>query len=196
MRFARRLAPASVVVVAVWLLFCHYRYDETSLCASCGASELRSHWYVGVMPLGIPVLHDFGSAHGPGAIRISSLAARAVPSPATLHLFPPTHLHSWSFAGATPSDLFGTFPGGCVTGGGRGPSSPFSFLYLQDPAFVTYVESLIRDATLTRATALSLFAGGTSESFLATDRLLEEYWRLHPHPDRQRAYRAIYHPRA
>ncbi len=193
MRIARRLVLATAAVVALWLLLCHYRYDETSICAACGASELRPHWYVGLMPLGRPVFHDFGDVHGPGAIRVSSLAPRIQPSAATLNLFPATHAHRWEFAGANPSYLFGTRWGGCVTGGGRGPSSPFAFVYLQDPTFVRYVASLVRAGTLTRPTALSLFEGGTIETFRATDRLLDEYWRLHPNPDRQWVYQAIYH---
>src|SRR5512140_163417 len=108
MRIARLVALVASAVFAVWLLLCHYRYDEVSICSACGASELRSRWYVGVMPLGTPVLHDFGSVHGPGALRVSPQTVRVTPSAATVHLYAAAHSHQWQYAGANPLYLFGT----------------------------------------------------------------------------------------
>lgn len=193
MRLARRVGLVAAAFIAAWLLLCHYRYDEVFICSACGASEFRSRWYVGVMPLGSPVLHDFGSVHGPGALCLTSQTIRLTASPATTYLFPATHSHRWHFAGANPLYLFGTRWGGCVTGGSRGPSSPFAFVYLQDPAFVDYIEALIRAGTYTRADVLSLFEGAAVDATRLTDDILAQYWHLNPNPDRQRAYRAIYH---
>ena len=191
----RLVASLILVVAAVWLLLCHYRFVENYRCGECLARRTDTSWWLGVMPLGYPVLHDSGSLHGPVSFVLSRTEGVVVPNSATTQLFPGSHAHTRVLAQASPYYLFGTRWGGCALGSSY-QLSPFAYLYLEDAGFREYVARALEAGRFKREALIALYAAGherpAPELFAQGIALANEYYRVHPNPSQEALFRRTF----
>lgn len=136
----RILLVTGIAVFAAAGLLLHYKERDSYLCQTCFERKDVFQWRLGSwsgdsMPLS-PTWERTSNTH-------------------FLHdFFPANHAHTWIFAQGSPYYFFGTRWGGCAIGGAS-DVSPFCQLYESSPEFRGFVQSRLKDGSLTISNLLA-----------------------------------------
>ncbi len=123
------------IVLALGLLFFHYRDNRNYVCEGCLSHRVRDQWKIGLWPR--------------GSFPIGPKYERERPSHLFADLIQAPHRHEWVFVQGSPYGFFGATWGGCALG--RGISgNDLSRAYEEFPAFRDFVQDKFRIGSLAR----------------------------------------------
>lgn len=144
----RRLLIAGGGIVAIVVLFSHYKQRDSYYCQACWSRKDVFQWRLGSwMSTSVPLT--------PRWERITETSF--------LQDFLPTnHVHGWMFAQGSPYHFFGTTWGGCAIGAGRHVSEVCE-MYDSSPEFRGFIQTRLHDGSLGKSNLVALVsrqAGG------------------------------------